>query len=880
MAAAVRLGRLATPAQSEPLRHHHPHPNETTLRARSQAQGRRPALSSLSSPPRATSQLGLHLAPRQLSQRAGQREAQLQLQLQLELQFHLRSHHQSLHQRRRQVGQPVNELGAGKQLASKPSAINPKSCAPSLAAAKRRQETERETEPSPRPSRQVSGQQLANQQRATLLAALASKSPVAALSKASSSVSGSSLPTTSSSSSSRLANRLLERGPKTQASSGATNSRLRQGALLARRSQRIGSGSAQLTGSEPPAPPADLSAAKRNLSAGCLSRLSGKGPSAPTVASRPIGAGPPATTAATKTTTSASAKTIPMRAQLGRRQGKAAGKVSLASSTSSLSLVVVKRPRRPNPSQSPVQRCRPPAPFSLESGPSSSPSASSTLSTSSASDYLPAATGGRSEPGPGPEAALAGPQRASGAPSAAAASDAPASDEKENINKVDKHLQTAPRLADLAARRADPDDPHRAADQALGGAQQEQQTVGQGARDCNQCQGQLIDPPARGPKEREEESPSPISIDLGSNSNSQTDLSHPRPQDSQTDQTNQTKHQAETISPMVLAPISQQLAAERQPIATNGQTKADETDEKRDEEEEEEEELKGCQKSTAATGRQTTPVPIRLEPINDFYDLEARPFARGEFAQVKRCINKNTKKCFAAKCIKKRRRLVDIRHEILLEIEALQLSQFTEHIVKIYEVYESPTEMILVLEMANGGELQRVLDDEEFLEEELVRKMVRQILDGLIHLHDNEIAHLDIKPQNLLLTEPYPKGDVKLCDFGISRRITKNSEIRGICGTPDYVAPEILQYDPISLATDMWSVGVLTYVLLSGYSPFGSESKPQTFCNITQATLDFPSEIFDEISEEAIDFVKKLIVREPIQRLTSRQARQHHWLTR
>lgn len=271
-------------------------------------------------------------------------------------------------------------------------------------------------------------------------------------------------------------------------------------------------------------------------------------------------------------------------------------------------------------------------------------------------------------------------------------------------------------------------------------------------------------------------------------------------------------------------------------------------------------------------------VPIKTEPICLYYDLEARPFARGKFAQVKRCISKSSQQCFAAKCIKKRRRLVDIRHEIILEIEALKLSCFTDHIVKLYEVFETPTEMILILEMANGGELQRVIDDEEAIDEKLVKQMIRQILEGLVQLHDNDIAHLDIKPQNLLLTEPFPNGDVKLCDFGMSRRLSKHCEIREICGTPDYVAPEILRYDPISLATDMWSLGILTYVLLTGYSPFGSENRQQTFCNITQATLDFPSEIFYKISEDAVDFMQKLIVREPSERLTSHQARNHPWL--
>ncbi|CAG2122167.1 unnamed protein product, partial [Medioppia subpectinata] len=125
-------------------------------------------------------------------------------------------------------------------------------------------------------------------------------------------------------------------------------------------------------------------------------------------------------------------------------------------------------------------------------------------------------------------------------------------------------------------------------------------------------------------------------------------------------------------------------------------------------------------------------------------------------------------------------------------------------------------------------------------------------------------------PQNILLTNPYPSGDVKLCDFGISRILTKGAELREIVGTPDYVgqcfitiAPEILQYEPISLATDMWSIGILTYVLLSGHSPFTGETKQETYCNITNGSLDFPSYLFADVSEEAKDFICKLLVRDP-----------------
>jgi serine/threonine kinase 17 len=94
-----------------------------------------------------------------------------------------------------------------------------------------------------------------------------------------------------------------------------------------------------------------------------------------------------------------------------------------------------------------------------------------------------------------------------------------------------------------------------------------------------------------------------------------------------------------------------------------------------------------------------------------------------------------------------------------------------------------------------------------------------------------------------------------LCDFGFSRAIEGNSNVCEIQGTPDYVAPEIVQYEPLSLKTDIWSVGVLTYVLLTGYSPFGSDDKQETFLNISKCHLTFPDDLFDGVSDDAIDFI-------------------------
>jgi serine/threonine kinase 17 len=97
---------------------------------------------------------------------------------------------------------------------------------------------------------------------------------------------------------------------------------------------------------------------------------------------------------------------------------------------------------------------------------------------------------------------------------------------------------------------------------------------------------------------------------------------------------------------------------------------------------------------------------------------------------------------------------------------------------------------------------------------------------------------------------------LKLCDFGFSRAIEKKTSVCEIQGTPDYVSPEVVRYEPLSLKSDIWSIGVLAYVLLSGFSPFGSEEKQETFLNITQCNLTFPDDLFGDVSDDAIDFIK------------------------
>ncbi|MCI4384923.1 hypothetical protein PGIGA_G00044390 [Pangasianodon gigas] len=268
---------------------------------------------------------------------------------------------------------------------------------------------------------------------------------------------------------------------------------------------------------------------------------------------------------------------------------------------------------------------------------------------------------------------------------------------------------------------------------------------------------------------------------------------------------------------------------------------------------------------------------IRTEPFKTNYDLVGKELGRGKFAVVKKCVEKATQKEYAAKFLRKRRKGEDCRADILNEIAVLEAAKANPYVVGLHEVYETSTEIILVLEYAAGGEIfnQCVADNDEAFTEKDVIRLARQILTGVAFLHRNSVVHLDLKPQNILLTSAQPLGDIRIVDFGLSRHVDNTAEVREILGTPEYVAPEILSYEPISTATDMWSIGVLTYVMLTGESPFLGEETQETYLNISQCNVDYPQ---DRISSLAEDFIKSLLQVEPRNRSTADECLRHPWL--
>eukprot|EP00944_MAST-04C_sp_MAST-4C-sp1_P002188 g2188.t1 len=204
--------------------------------------------------------------------------------------------------------------------------------------------------------------------------------------------------------------------------------------------------------------------------------------------------------------------------------------------------------------------------------------------------------------------------------------------------------------------------------------------------------------------------------------------------------------------------------------------------------------------------------------------------------------------------------------------------------IRLYEMFESEKHLILMVELCRGGELFDRIAQKEKYDESEAADVVRQIAQALKYLHDHNIAHRDLKPENLIYKEK--DGNIlKLTDFGLAKYIDSEAAsnlMETACGTPSYVAPEVLQEVPMyGPKVDMWSLGVITYILLCGFQPFYAEDDNlmELFQAIKDAEYEFVSPYWDDISDSAKDLIKKLLEVDPEARYSAEQVLAHPWVS-
>jgi calcium/calmodulin-dependent protein kinase I len=255
----------------------------------------------------------------------------------------------------------------------------------------------------------------------------------------------------------------------------------------------------------------------------------------------------------------------------------------------------------------------------------------------------------------------------------------------------------------------------------------------------------------------------------------------------------------------------------------------------------------------------------------------------GTFAVVHNCTDRETWEVYAVKILEKKKLDEETSEAFRKEVDLLKHTlNDCEYIIRCHEFFEDETTFYLVEEFADGGELFDKIAAQQVYNEKDANELVRSLLEAVRYCHSLHVVHRDLKPENILLTNQKSVTEddssvVKLADFGFATIARKNTLTRG-CGTLDYVAPEILKHESYGKPVDMWSIGVIAYILLSGHVPFLGATDKEEMENIKSCNYEFDFLTWGYVSEQAKDFVKKLLVIDSSVRYTVEEALADPWI--
>ncbi|XP_019875201.2 calcium/calmodulin-dependent protein kinase type 1 isoform X1 [Aethina tumida] len=262
--------------------------------------------------------------------------------------------------------------------------------------------------------------------------------------------------------------------------------------------------------------------------------------------------------------------------------------------------------------------------------------------------------------------------------------------------------------------------------------------------------------------------------------------------------------------------------------------------------------------------------------LEDKYNLKEL-LGTGAFSEVRLAVRKeNPGLMYAVKIIDKKA-LKGKEDSLENEIKVLRRLKHP-NIVQLLETFEDKSKVYLIMELVTGGELfDRIVEKGSYTEKDAA-DLIRQVLEAVDYMHEQGVVHRDLKPENLLYFNPDEDSKIMISDFGLSK-MEDSGVMATACGTPGYVAPEVLAQKPYGKAVDVWSIGVISYILLCGYPPFYDENDANLFAQILKGEFEFDSPYWDEISDSAKDFIRNLMCVNVDKRFTCRQALGHPWIS-
>jgi len=273
---------------------------------------------------------------------------------------------------------------------------------------------------------------------------------------------------------------------------------------------------------------------------------------------------------------------------------------------------------------------------------------------------------------------------------------------------------------------------------------------------------------------------------------------------------------------------------------------------------------------------------IKAENPELYYNFDAEEIGRGKFSIVKKATCKKTGKSYAAKIIKFDNDSVKFpvrEYDLMTRMQNWKDNDTLKRSLPVlHETYLVRKYLILIMDLCDGRTLLEYFGKKLSITEEDVAVVVRWFCEVLNGLHANNVVHLDIRPTNIRMTS---LNDIKLVDFNSARHLAnkKAGEVVDVIGDTEFCAPEMLSFDRVQPVSDVWSVAVIMYILLSGKSPYFYEEEAKVTSSVEKVLYNFNDEAFDTVSSEAKDFIKKIFKRAPEMRPTAEQALKHKWLS-